>query len=67
MDLNLKYLFQDNEGKKFSICKRNWKIKDSELCIQLENNDYVPVCTDHLSNVLIIKIWEVLHSEKRTK
>lgn len=67
MDKNLEILFKDNEGRKFTKCNRNWMIQNGELCIQITNDEYLPIDTNGMSEVLLNKIWEELLNEKRAK
>jgi hypothetical protein len=64
MDIDLSNLLKDNENKKFIACNHNWMVIKGELCIQLENDEYVPVYTDYLSPVLQLKIWNMLISKE---
>lgn len=57
MDKDLENLFEENEGRQFTLCNHNFMIHEGKLCIETEKDGYLPI---DAGNVLLIKVWGYL-------
>ena len=61
MDIDLKRLFEANEGKEFEVDEYEFKIIDAKLNVKI----YIPIYVNHLGDNILNKIWEVLSSNEQ--